>query len=140
MERALHIAISREDFHRIFNSFSPLLSATGDYELALANALSVKSEGQILKSYRNLIKSVYGGEILKFSSDVINKWVSKKTRRHIREIVNDAALANADLILLNAMSKLLARSQLRAGMSFPRTAKALVGSLTSRTLKATMLA
>lgn len=103
MERALHIAIPRDEFHRIFNSFSPLLSATRDYELALANALSVKSEGQILKSYRNLIKSVYGGEILKFSSDVINKWVSKKTHRHVREIVNDAALANAGLMLLNAI-------------------------------------
>jgi len=101
MEKALHIVIPQDGFHQVFNRFSALLDVSQGYELAVANALSMKVERQILDSYKNLIKSVYRGEFLKFSANAINDWVSKQTRGHITKIVDD--LKTAVLMLVNAI-------------------------------------
>jgi len=63
----------------------------------------MRSEKQILDSYKDLIKNVYGGEFLKFSVDVINAWVSKRTRGHIKKILEPNSLETAVMVLANAI-------------------------------------
>jgi serpin B len=101
IESALHITIPQERFHQAFNRFSGLLDVSEGYELAIANALSMKVKRDILDSYKNLIKSVYRSEFLEFSADVINAWVSKQSRGHINKIVGD--LKTSVLMLISAI-------------------------------------
>jgi len=99
IESALHITIPQERFHQAFNRFSGLLDVSEGYELAIANALSMKVKRDILDSYKNLIKSVYRSEFLEFSADVINAWVSKQSRGHINKIVGDLKTKQVEVAL-----------------------------------------
>jgi serine protease inhibitor len=101
MESALHIKIPQNGFHQVFCRFSALLDVSERIDLVIANALSMKAEKQILASYKSLIKNVYRGDILDFSVNAINDWVSRQTRGHITHIVDN--LNTAVLILVNAV-------------------------------------
>jgi len=78
-------------------------------QLAIANSIWVRNGIAPSSDFIKQIKDYYAGEVvsLDFSrpdaADIINMWVSDKTRRKIRKLVTQPMVSPAMLILINAI-------------------------------------
>jgi len=102
-------------FHSVFGQIIESLNArgaAGDYELTVANALWGQKGYSFLKEYLSLVETNYGGGLneVDFVSDTeaarqtINKWVERKTKDKIKELIAKGILnGNTRLVLTNAI-------------------------------------
>ena len=85
---------------------SSITSSSSGQDLAVDDACSlwIKADQQFIKNYVISMKEYFSAEVeLLTSASVVNKWVSKATRRKIRSIIDEDTARGTDLILLNAI-------------------------------------
>ncbi|MEO0263005.1 MAG: serpin family protein [candidate division WOR-3 bacterium] len=101
--------IRRPNFARIFNEIN---REDKKYTLYTANALWVQKDFRILKEYKEIIKKYYISEIenLDFAGEteksrqIINSWVSEKTRGKIKDLIPQGGLnALTRAVITNAI-------------------------------------
>ena len=86
-------------------------SAAEGCELSIANALWGQSGEPFLKSFLDLVKNAYGApmNLVDFARDTegarrtINRWVEKKTKDKIKELLKEGDVDGAVLVLTNAI-------------------------------------
>ncbi len=101
--------IRRPNFARVFNEIN---REDKKYTLYTANALWVQKDFRILKEYKEIIKKYYISEIenLDFAGEteksrqIINSWVSEKTRGKIKDLIPQGGLnALTRAVITNAI-------------------------------------
>jgi len=107
MRKTLHYDLDQINTHKGFselNSIFKKLNNDSTIKLSIANALW-KSEGWYFKKdYLELTKKYYSAAIFPLNgAKPINDWADKNTNGKIKEIVMESDLANARLVLTNAI-------------------------------------
>ncbi len=106
---ALPADIKDEEFNQTAVELLHSLEQLGEAELEIANALWVDARATIASDFVQLCQDVYeaAAATLDFtnpaSADVINKWVSDKTKGTIPSIVTPDAIAGLAAVLTNAL-------------------------------------
>lgn len=115
MQKALHFGLGPADTHPAFRELQArmeALQAAGSIQLAIANSLWPQTGYPFLPEYLAQVKADYGSEItpLDFQGDTegsrrtINRWVEKKTRNKIQDLIQKGGLDSLTrLVLVNAI-------------------------------------
>jgi len=112
MKKVLNIEQNNESFHEYMQSLYQYLNTNKTYNISTANALWIKENYPLLKEYKNLILTYYGGNStdMNFSNPehaakIINGWIENKTHNLIKNLISPGNIDpnNTDLILTNAI-------------------------------------
>ena len=117
MQRVLHLAADAGNIHSGFRSLFAALNGDGvlapkrGYELAIANALWGKSGVPWRREFLAVASKHYGAGLIEVDFDradsaakTINRWVEKKTRDRIKDLVAAADFSSdTRLVLTNAI-------------------------------------
>jgi serpin B len=112
MKNVLNIEQNNESFHEYMQSLYQYLNANKTYNISTANALWIKENYPLLKEYKNLILTYYGGNstAMDFSNPehaakIINGWIENKTHNLIKNLISPGNIdpVLTDLILTNAI-------------------------------------
>merc|ERR1719244_1593645 len=94
-----------------YSGIIPALRTNKNFTLEAANSLFVQSGHKLLPKYKNIINKHYDATIQstdfnqpKSAARMINDWVSKKTRKKIKDLISSDMLDSATkLVLVNAI-------------------------------------
>ncbi|CAG9793497.1 unnamed protein product [Diatraea saccharalis] len=109
---ALRLAPSKEEYREQLNLYlEGLKTNTSGVILQNANSVFVSDNLKMRKEYEAMLKSIYQAEVFKMnftdidgSVDIINRWVSTKTKGLIPAIVDPVNVnPSSDMVLANAM-------------------------------------
>ena len=117
MAEVLHFSLPQERLHQAFGTLEKQLNAGGKkrgYQLSVANALWGQKGYGFLKEFLDLTKKNYGAGLreVDFINPVqrektrktINKWVEKKTKKKIKELIQPGIFNELTrLVLTNAI-------------------------------------
>ncbi|VVB61663.1 Serpin (serine protease inhibitor) [uncultured archaeon] len=112
MKKVLNIEQNNESFHEYMQSLYQYLNTNKSYNISTANALWIKENYPLLKEYKNLILTYYGGNStdMNFSNPehaakIINGWIENKTHNLIKNLISPGNIdpVLTDLILTNAI-------------------------------------
>src|ERR1035437_6644421 len=107
MSKVLHYNLNQTNTHQGFfelNSIFGNLSNDSTIKLSIANALWKDESWWFKQDYLDLTKKYYNASIFPLAgAKPINDWADEKTNGKIKEIVKDIDLANARLVLTNAI-------------------------------------
>ena len=112
MKKVLNIEQNNESFHEYMQSLYQYLNTNKSYNITTANALWIKENYPLLKEYKNLILTYYGGNStdMNFSNSehaakIINGWIENKTHNLIKNLISPGNIdpVLTDLILTNAI-------------------------------------
>ena len=108
MSGTLHFNIAQARLPGTFRSLNRTLLDSAEkhgHELTIANGLCLtgKEAGyHVGKEFKALLKTYYNAELFSGGVDIINSWVSKKTRGKIKKILDNLSI-NSVCVLLNAV-------------------------------------
>ena len=117
MAKALSFARPAENQHEAMRSLQQALNDLqdrGNAELTVANAIfgARKYENYVLPEFQTLMRKSYASELYSLdfgdarcSADFINRWVERKTRERIKNLVNAGHIegSNHGMVLVNAI-------------------------------------
>jgi serpin B len=112
MKYVLNIEQNNESFHEYMRSLYQYLNTNKTYNISTANALWIKENYPLLKAYKNLILTYYGGNSIdmnfsnpEHAAEIINGWIENKTHNLIKNLISSGNIdpINTDLILTNAI-------------------------------------
>ncbi len=107
MSKVLHYDLNQTNTHQGFfelNSLFENISNDSTLKLSIANALWKDEHWWFKQDYLGLAKKYYDASIFSLSgAGPINDWADKKTNGKIKEIVKDDDIANARMVLTNAI-------------------------------------
>ena len=117
MAKALSFARPAENQHEAMRSLQQALNDLqdrGNAELTVANAIfgARKYEDYVLPEFQTLMRKSYASELYSLdfgdargSADFINRWVERKTRERIKNLVNAGHIegSNHGMVLVNAI-------------------------------------
>lgn len=117
MAKALSFAKLAENQHEAMRSLQQALNDLqdrGNAELTVANAIfgARKYEDYVLPEFQTLMRKSYASELYSLdfgdawgSADFINRWVERKTRERIKNLVNAGHIegSNHGMVLVNAI-------------------------------------
>lgn len=79
-------------------------ATSDDVVLSEGNSAWVSAKVKLAGEYKRALETHYAADVQTLeSADVVNSWVASATRDKITEIVDDDAVAQASLILINAL-------------------------------------
>ncbi|KAK0072825.1 hypothetical protein PV326_014081 [Microctonus aethiopoides] len=111
LEAALNLPMNQKFIMRSFYDFIQYLNNATNVELHLANALFFNNNFKIKDIFRKVSTKIFNSMInnqLNFqnaaqSASIINDWCRQETRGKIREIIEADDLAQAKLVMINAI-------------------------------------
>ena len=113
MARVLHFKLGQSRLHAAFAEQVKRLETyqeDGRRQVTVANALWADHKAALLPTYVDLVKRHYDGTCRNLdlgraveASRIINQWVEEKTHGKIKKLLQPEALANAFLVLTNAI-------------------------------------
>lgn len=81
-----------------------VMESSQDVTMEEANSAWVSPSIQLLEDYIHALKVLFSAEVRKLeSAGIVNSWVAKATHDKITSIVDDGTVAQASLILINAL-------------------------------------
>ena len=108
MAHVLQTDLPSERLHTAYETLYSLLASGEESELAIANALWVARGFELRPEYTEALRTHHGAKAREVdmrsdAADIINTWTSDQTRGCIEEIVSRQAIADAALVLTNAI-------------------------------------